>query len=261
MVTLIRTLKRIKKSAPAPAQRSGSSSKTKIVTTATAQTPQNIPVNHAHHGTSYSQLQLKKTSNTAADVIRLNEKGRAKAKAPSNNTSNDSPQKASSIAIANTSHVRYAAAKSNERTIQTSTSSDRKRKSSDEEPLPKNVVREGYRYECYVDGCTNQIKNGGVCRRHGAKVTLCSSEGCTNHAKVRGVCKRHGAKVKLCSIVGCTNQTRKGGVCHRHGAQVKLCSSEGCTNQAKKGGVCIKHGAKKMVKLCRRKGNISILSV
>ena len=28
---------------------------------------------------------------------------------------------------------------------------------------------------------------------HGAKVKRCSSEGCTNQAKQRGVCKRHGA--------------------------------------------------------------------
>ena len=32
-----------------------------------------------------------------------------------------------------------------------------------------------------------------MCCRHGAKVKLCSSEGCTNQAKQKGVCKRHGA--------------------------------------------------------------------
>ena len=71
---------------------------------------------------------------------------------------------------------------------------------------------------CCSDGCTNQVVNGGVCRRHGAKVKLCRSEGCTNGAVKGGVCRKHGAKVKLCSHEGCTNQVRKGGVCVRHGA-------------------------------------------
>ena len=79
--------------------------------------------------------------------------------------------------------------------------------------------------------------------KHGAKVKRC--KGCINQAQREGVCKRHGAKVKLCSSEGCTNYAQKGGVCCRHGAkvEVKKCSSEGCANQVKRGGVCIKHGA------------------
>ena len=34
---------------------------------------------------------------------------------------------------------------------------------------------------------------------HGANAKRCSSEGFTNQAKKGGVCKRHGAKVKVCS--------------------------------------------------------------
>ena len=101
--------------------------------------------------------------------------------------------------------------------------------------------------ECSANGCTNQAKRGGVCKRHGAKIThkQCSSEGCTNKAVEGGVCIRHGAKVtvKLCSSEGCTNCAVKGGVCVKHGAKVKRCSSVGCTNQAKRGGVCKRHGA------------------
>jgi hypothetical protein len=99
------------------------------------------------------------------------------------------------------------------------------------------------KYYCSADGCTNQAQNGGVCRRHGAKVKRCSSEGCTNGAIKGGVCIRHGAKVKRCSSEGCTDQAVKGGVCIRHGAKVKRCSSEGCTNQAQKRGMCWRHGA------------------
>jgi hypothetical protein len=48
-------------------------------------------------------------------------------------------------------------------------------------------------------GCTNQVVQGGVCRRHGAKTKqkLCIFEGgCTNLAVREGVCKRHGANKK-----------------------------------------------------------------
>jgi len=51
---------------------------------------------------------------------------------------------------------------------------------------------------CSVIECTNQVQNGGVCRRHGAKVWLmvktCSHEGCTNYLSRGGVCWTHGAK-------------------------------------------------------------------
>ena len=105
-----------------------------------------------------------------------------------------------------------------------------------------------YKKKCSADGCTNLAKKGGVCVRHGAKVTMrrCSSEGCMNFVRKGGVCIRHGANVKrkLCSFDGCPNQDVKGGVCIRHGARQKRCRSQGCTNQARKGGVCVKHGAK-----------------
>ena len=66
---------------------------------------------------------------------------------------------------------------------------------------------------------------------------------CMNQVYRGGVCKRHGAKVKLCSSEGCSNQVIKGGVCINHGAKKKLCSSDGCTNQVIQGGVCVRHGA------------------
>ncbi len=95
---------------------------------------------------------------------------------------------------------------------------------------------------CSIEGCTNQVINGGVCKRHGAK-RECRHEGCTSHAVKGGVCIRHGAKMKRCISDGCANQAVKGGVCIKHGAKRKLCSVEGCTNHAKKGGVCRRHGA------------------
>ncbi len=64
-----------------------------------------------------------------------------------------------------------------------------------------------------IEGCTNTVIKGGLCRRHGAKVEQCSSEGCTNQARNGGVCRRHGAKGKRCSREGCTNVAIKGGVC------------------------------------------------
>ena len=104
--------------------------------------------------------------------------------------------------------------------------------------------------EFSADGCTNKAVQGGVCKKHGAKVNRyeCRSEGCTNKVVQGGVCIRHGAKTKRCSWLGCTKKAIQGGVCRRHGAKVKLCSSEGCTNQVQKGGVCIRHGAKDLMK-------------
>ena len=77
-------------------------------------------------------------------------------------------------------------------------------------------------------------------------IYTCSNEGCANQVRAGGVCIRHGAKVKVCSTDGCNNNIKQGGVCLRHGAKVKLCSHEGCTNYAKKKGVCWSHGANKM---------------
>eukprot|EP00984_Skeletonema_dohrnii_P015434 scaffold6670_cov81-Skeletonema_dohrnii-CCMP3373.AAC.2 len=103
-----------------------------------------------------------------------------------------------------------------------------KRKSSEEEEeqSQSEVARKKYKYECPVDGCTNQVQNGGVCIKHGAEVKRCSSKGCTNGAIKGGVCKKHAVeqlKKQICM----------------HGAKVKLCSSEGCTHYAFKGGVCV----------------------
>ena len=105
-----------------------------------------------------------------------------------------------------------------------------------------------YRKLCSVDVCTNIAQKGGVCIRHGAKIThkLCSKEECNNIAVRGGLCRKHGAKVKLCSSEGCTTQARPGfEVCIKHGAKVKICSEEGCTSQVRQGGVCYKHGTGK----------------
>ena len=93
-------------------------------------------------------------------------------------------------------------------------------------------------------GCTNQVRCGGMCMKHGAKKKLCSSDGCTNGAVNGGVCKTHGAKVKLCSSEGCTNYSKKGGVCIKHGAVMKRCKIEGCTSHIQSRGLCKRHGAK-----------------
>lgn len=98
---------------------------------------------------------------------------------------------------------------------------------------------------------------GGVCKRHGASVKICSHEGCTNQSIRDGVCIKHGAKrasAKTCSHEGCTSIAKKGGVCVRHGATPYryICSHEGCTKHARKGGVCILHGAH--VKPCTHEG-------
>jgi hypothetical protein len=74
---------------------------------------------------------------------------------------------------------------------------------------------------------------------------LCSKEGCTNQVRNGGVCQRHGAEVKVyrCSKEWCPNQVVRGGLCWTHGEQPK-CSASECTNYAVNRGVCIKHGAR-----------------
>ena len=118
---------------------------------------------------------------------------------------------------------------------------------------PKQRTKKKWKKKtCSQEGCTNQVKNGGVCIRHGAswKKYTCSNEGCVNQVKNGGVCISHGASrtIKICTNERCNNQVRKGGVCIRHGAKRtqkrKNCSREGCTNKTRKGGVCIRHGAK-----------------
>uniref|UniRef100_A0A7S2M596 WRKY19-like zinc finger domain-containing protein n=1 Tax=Skeletonema marinoi TaxID=267567 RepID=A0A7S2M596_9STRA len=181
MVTLIRTLKRI---TTKQTQRN-ESSKTK--TAQLAQTAQNVLASHVLHD---SQL---KTKEAATDADKINEQSsHAQSEKPTT-----SPQKAS--ATADTSHVKSAAANSDENYTQ----SDRKRKSSstDEVVAPKKVAarkKKRYIYICSADGCTNRVVSGGVCTRHGAKKKLCSTEGCTNQVKQGGVCWRHGAK-KICA--------------------------------------------------------------
>eukprot|EP00985_Skeletonema_marinoi_P029225 scaffold27218_cov227-Skeletonema_marinoi.AAC.5 len=175
MVTLIRTLKRI---TTKPTQRN-ESSKTK--------TAQNVLASHVLHD---SQL---KTKEAATDADKINEQSSlAQSEKPT-----PSPQKAS--AAADTSHVKSAAANSDENYTQ----SDRKRKSSstDEVVAPKKVAarkKKRYIYICSANGCTHRTVSGGVCTRHGAKKKLCSTEGCTNQVKQGGVCWRHGAK-KICA--------------------------------------------------------------
>jgi hypothetical protein len=62
---------------------------------------------------------------------------------------------------------------------------------------------------CSHEGCVNfSVKVGEVYLRHGAKLKRCSREGCSNQVQKGGVCIRHGAKLtklKRCSHEGCTN--------------------------------------------------------
>ena len=102
---------------------------------------------------------------------------------------------------------------------------------------PKKRVRK----RCSAEGCTNNIQNGGVCFRHGAKKKPCSVDDCTNQVVNGGVCIRHGAKVKLCSVDNCTNYAKKGGVCVQHGAKGDRCKLEGCTLKGDFSGFCITH--------------------
>mmetsp|Transcript_18779 Transcript_18779/g.34898 ORF Transcript_18779/g.34898 Transcript_18779/m.34898 type:complete len:310 (+) Transcript_18779:262-1191(+) len=104
---------------------------------------------------------------------------------------------------------------------------------------------------CSKAGCTNYVRQGGLCSRHGAFTTrkICTHEGCSKFAKKGGVCVTHGAKVKRCHNEGCNNQAVEGGVCRRHDAKSsrqKNCGwEEGCTSRVVKGGLCRRHyGAK-----------------
>jgi hypothetical protein len=88
---------------------------------------------------------------------------------------------------------------------------------------------------CFLGGCNNQIRAGGVCSRHGTKqIRTCSKEGCTKQAQLRGVCVAHGAKTKLCSHEGCTKHVVRGGKCKDHAGPAETvdgsCSIEGCHN-------------------------------
>jgi hypothetical protein len=90
---------------------------------------------------------------------------------------------------------------------------------------------------CFLGGCNNQIRVGGVCSRHGAKqIRTCSKEGFTKKAQSRGVCVAHGAKTKLCSHEGCTKQGVRGGKCKDHAGAAETfdgsCSIDGCHNSS-----------------------------
>ena len=283
MVTLIRTLKRINKSTPARAPPIQSQSRPNESSTTnniiTAQTPQHVT---AAAGYDHHDAQLKRTANSAIDVIKLNEKGTARA--PSNTSNNSQPpQKASFIAIADTSDVRYEAVAANPEKKNFQTQSYRKRKStsaSDDNIVNgeggggvciRSGAKKRIRKRCSSNGCTNRAQNGGLCFGHGAKAKRCSREGCKNKVINGGVCIRHGAKVKQCSSDGCTNYAITGGVCWRHGAKdkVKRCSSDGCKNYIVKGGLCTRHGAKELCssvgcksrahqgRFCKRHGSVS----
>jgi len=105
------------------------------------------------------------------------------------------------------------------------------------------------RKRCIVEGC-NKIGRGksAKCVAHGGTpVKKCSFEGCQNNQKQGGRCKRHGAKLnekpKICIFPDCNNLVRRNGVCVRHGAKLKSCSVPGCNNNAVRRTLCIKHGA------------------
>ncbi|KAK1734877.1 hypothetical protein QTG54_014337 [Skeletonema marinoi] len=102
----------------------------------------------------------------------------------------------------------------------------------------KKAARKRYRYECSADGCTNAVKQGGVCIKHGAKVIRCNKEGCTNKAVKGGVCIRHGAKVKLCSIDGAQIELSKevcAGGTERNKEEYELGMGQKTNNAALKG--------------------------
>jgi hypothetical protein len=113
--------------------------------------------------------------------------------------------------------------------------------------IPIKKKRE--RKRCIVSGCT-KIGRGksAKCVAHGGtQVKKCQVEGCQNNQKQGGKCKRHGAvlneKPKICIFPDCPNLVRRNGVCVRHGAKIKSCSVQGCNNNAVRKGICIKHGA------------------
>ena len=127
---------------------------------------------------------------------------------------------------------------------------------------------------CKVAGCSNVVRNGGVCRRHGATdarreqmrleaglkrkrdgLSTANAKGAESLSSTAATTEDSGGETEVsnskkattsnrrrpCSAENCPNTAYIGGVCRRHGAKVKLCSVDGCSNQAKKGGVCFKH--------------------
>ena len=104
---------------------------------------------------------------------------------------------------------------------------------------------------CRFEGCTNEARRRGLCRKHGRKtdkpIATCHFEGCRNKVVNKGLCLRHGANKSTCKHDGCNNYAVRRGVCKMHGAQTirKRCRHEGCNNFAQRRGVCKSHGANK----------------
>mmetsp|Transcript_27220 Transcript_27220/g.54485 ORF Transcript_27220/g.54485 Transcript_27220/m.54485 type:complete len:93 (+) Transcript_27220:62-340(+) len=82
----------------------------------------------------------------------------------------------------------------------------------------------GEAHLCSSDGFTNQVRNGGVCVRHGAKRKRWSNDGYTNSAEIRGVCMGQRANYAAVMDVQIKSIREE---CVRHGAKHKLCSSDG----------------------------------
>jgi hypothetical protein len=74
----------------------------------------------------------------------------------------------------------------------------------DDDVVPKQAARKRRKRILYAlrvksedetvqqQGIPNKVIQGGVCRRHGAKI--CSEVECTNQAQIVGVCRKHWAK-------------------------------------------------------------------
>jgi len=71
---------------------------------------------------------------------------------------------------------------------------------------------------CSADECKNLVINGGVCKRHGAKVKRCSSEGCNNGAKKEECVSGMEQRGNLYSKVVCAiNMTKSKNLCRAAG--------------------------------------------
>ncbi|KAG7392177.1 hypothetical protein PHYPSEUDO_001900 [Phytophthora pseudosyringae] len=115
---------------------------------------------------------------------------------------------------------------------------------------------------CSEDGCKNQARAFGRCKRHGGS-KRCSSPGCDKSVQSRGLCIRHGGgsrcqesgctrasqsfgKCKLhgggrpCSVAGCKKRAHLKRLCRKHGGGIKCCIT-GCEKWAQSHGMCMKH--------------------
>lgn len=73
-------------------------------------------------------------------------------------------------------------------------------------------------------------------------------DGCSNNAKSRGLCKRHGGGMR-CRIHACPTSARPGGLCIAHGGG--LCKVVDCTTGARSGGLCLMHQRVQEIRLRR----------